>query len=155
MLQDGDWWSSGSKQHLGPRSDHDPSIHYYFASSYCSSAVARREAELHTLLGAGGVFGDIGERLAAVATDSSRISGTGNDLRRSAPDGWRRPLPMGVHEDSTGAQVAQIKPMLGFSGLERYERWLSDSDQHGEVKTRQLDSRWATTNCLILAAAGG
>lgn len=119
--------------------------------------VARRHAELIALLGAGSVFGEIGERVAASVTGSVRISGTGNDLRRPAPQGWIRPAPVAVIGDSNGAKVVPTETVLRDSRTRaRYQRWVAtDEFQLGEVKTRQLDRCYMDAVQLVDTRGGG
>ena len=125
--------------------------------------IAKRQAEINKLIGAGNTFGEIGERVAAKVSGSTRISGTGNDLYRPAPAGWERPLPVGIAAGATGFRVAPTKEILEASAdpkaaaraLKRYESWVSSPYQRGEVKTRQLDRRFSDTQLMDTRGSAG
>lgn len=124
--------------------------------------IAKRQADINRLIGAGNTFGEIGERVAAKVSGSTRISGTGNDLYRPAPAEWERPIPMGIAADATGFRVAPTKEILEASdaprtalALRRYEAWAFGPNQRGEVKTRQLDRRFSDTQLMDTRGSAG
>src|SRR5690625_2617521 len=118
--------------------------------------VVRTQASLNAALGAGSVFGEVGERVAARVTGSQRISGTGNDLVRPAPDGWRRPEVEGLVGGPSGVTRLGALDVIDERARTRYEKWVARNElQRGEVKTRQLDRRYNPDTQLLDTRSGG
>ena len=106
--------------------------------------VARAQAQINAALGAGNTFSEIGEAVAAAVTGSVRVSGTGRDLKLPAPS-WRRPPnPVGLKAPGpVRTPYSQVAPGWPARDQARYQWWLSDPDQIGEVRARQVSPQWA------------
>lgn len=112
--------------------------------------VVRTQASLNAALGAGTVFGEVGERVAARVTGSQRISGTGNDLMRPAPSGWKRPAVEGLVGGPGGVTRRGALDVIDERAHARYDKWVARGElQLGEVKTRQLDRRYDPETQLL------
>ncbi|MDN5804391.1 MAG: hypothetical protein L0H26_07385 [Microlunatus sp.] len=118
--------------------------------------ITRTQAAIHAALGAGSVLGDVAERVAASITGSTRISGTGRDLRAPAPPGWVRPDPVGLAAPGpvlTRYDDAATEWKLLDQG--RYYAWRSGSMLLGEVKARQLDRHGDLDTQMVDTRGGG
>jgi hypothetical protein len=114
------------------------------------------QADLIAAIGSGSVFGEIGERVAAAVTGSSRITGTGRDLRCSSlPGVLRHPSPIGLSAPGP-VRTAYSSAVPGLHDREqrRYAEWRSSSDLLGEVKVRQLDKRYGRDQLLDTRSGG-
>ncbi|MBP1137858.1 hypothetical protein JOE31_004090 [Arthrobacter sp. PvP023] len=123
----------------------------------CLAEIVKAQAHINELIGAGNTFGEIGERVAAKVSGSTRITGTGNDLVRQAEPGWVRPTPLGIAAETIGPRTAPTKEILEAraltnplkrSSLKRYDSWVLGQHQLGEVKTRQMDRRFSDSQLL-------
>lgn len=97
------------------------------------------QARINRNLGAGAVFGDVGERIAAHLTGSHRVSGKGRDLARRSERDWVREEPHGLA--APGPQLVPHRAVLdtwSTTDQARFHAWRDRSAvQLGEVKTRQ------------------
>lgn len=89
--------------------------------------IACAQAKINAMLGAGNVFGEIAERIAAEITGSVRITGTGRDLKVGVP-GWRRtPKPVGLAAPGpVRTPYADVVGSWPDRDQRRYREWLSE-----------------------------
>ena len=118
--------------------------------------VTRAQAELHDALGAGNVFGDVGERVAAAITSTGRVTGTGRDLAGARMDFERPPNPVGLAAPGpVRTPYVQHVASLPARDQRRFQAWRDSPERLGEVKVRQLDRRFEPDTQLIDTRGGG
>ena len=118
--------------------------------------VARTHAALIRTIGGGNIFGEIGERVAAAITGTSRVSGTGRDLSGAQAGFVRPPNPHGLLAPGpVPTPYAQYVETIGPRDQRRFEQWRSSPERIGEVKVRQLSPRWSAHGQLADTRGGG
>lgn len=118
--------------------------------------VAHTHAELISAVGGGSIFGEVGERVAAAITGTSRVTGTGRDLS-GAQVGFERPAdPIGLLAPGPDrTPYASYVADLPVRDQNRYQAWRNNPERLGEVKVRQLDRRWDAHNQLMDTRGAG
>lgn len=113
--------------------------------------VARAQAEINARLRAGNAFGEIGEWVAAEITGTVRFRGAGHDLMKASAPGWSRPAaPAGLDAPGPVRMPYLIAAKAWRPRIfARYQAWLAQPGQLGEVKARQVDRRLDPVDQLV------